>query len=338
MLRVYTIFSVLICWAVLTSGCLPEEAQVEVEGQVFVLAPDGDSVPLSLVRVRVFERDAMVAFLNRREEEIAARTEEMRGREEELRNRLAAAEEARDAMAERYRERLAEIEREAAELSEETDRRIDEYREQIRSNESFVIDLDGTPQAPEGIPSPEEYRAFQERRERWFSMSRAEREAWREVLMQQTGELVQAIETAREDRAERVGAWDAEVESLRAELGDSETEFAEAERELNEAVEAHSRYPSTATFFEDLPPATTEIRTDADGAFVLRLPEKPAVALLGLVDREVRGRREEHGWFVWVDPAAHTGRKVLLSNHNSISMGEDPADLLPGGDVGGQDR
>lgn len=328
------LFFPLVCWAVLGSACVREEAEVEVSGQVFVTGPQGESVPLSLVAVRGYERDSVAGFLERREEEIEVRKAEMRRREDELREAVDAAKEAREEAEAHYGQRHAAIERERAEFHEETSRRIESYEERIRNNETFIIDLDGTPQAPEGIPTREEYEAFRERRDRWFSMTRDEREAWREVLGQQIEDLAAAIEEVREERRKRVESWDDELAALSAEVEEREAAIAEAERALTRAVEARSGFPTVAEFFEGLPPAPAEVRTDANGEFALFLPESRRVALVALVDREIRGNRERHGWLLWVDPARQSRQRILLSNHNSILLDGSPEEVAPDRDSG----
>ena len=301
------------------SACAPEGDEVEVSGQVFLVLPDGDSQPLSLVTVRVFERSAMVRFMEEREEVIQDRIDRLAEREAERREKRDAAIAARDDAEVRYRERREEVALQTESLERETRRHIAEHRETIRKNENFMVDLAETPQPPEGIPTREEYRAFHERRELWFSMNRSEREAWQEALASQIENLEEAIETIQEEQTLRLRGWEEELGSLRADVEEHRTAVSAAEAALAETVAAREAFPSVFDFFQELPGFSDTLRTDANGEFGIKLPAGERKALLAMVDREIRGEREKHCWLIWIDPSRYDGRKLLLSNHNALT-------------------
>ncbi len=314
------ISGLLLSWVLVISACSPGGGEVEIEGQVFVTVPDGDSVPLSLVPVEVYDRDSIARFLEERDREIEERRgaleEAVAEREAELAAALREQERRAESLAGR-RESIA-VEREAflAGLSEE----LDEYRNKILANESFIIDLDATPQPPEGVPGREEFEAYRERLERWYSMRRSEREAWQEVLKRQNEELENAIDEARERRKTGLAAWDEELANLEDALNEAAAAVSDAEEALKQAKEEQRRYPSMGEYFAGLPNPEFKVRTDANGDFLLVLRANRQVAVVARVNREIRGEAEEHAWLLWLDPGRRQPGKVLMSNHNSISF------------------
>ncbi len=295
-----------------------------MSGQVFLMMPDGDSQLLSLVAVRVFDRSDMRRFLRDREEVIDARMGLLADREAEKKAQHDVAITAREEAEARLRQRRDEVAREREALERELGRRIADHRGSIRQNEAFIIDLTETPQPPEGIPTREEYQAFSERRERWFSMNRSEREAWREALGTQNRNLEQAIEAIEEELNAQLLRWEEELNSLRAELEARQAAEAEAEAPWREAVASREAFPTIFDFFQDLPEFTDMVRTDANGEFALNVSKGEQKAILAMVDREIQGNREKRCWLLWVDPARYDGRKLLLSNHNAITWDSRP--------------
>ncbi len=298
-----------------------------MEGQVFVVVPAGDSVPLSLVEVQVFERESISRFLEERETAVEEARKLLERKLEEGRAGLVAAREAREREIERIRARRAAIKEEKREFLEQVSDTIEDYRQRILANEAFIIDLDETPQAPEGIPTRQEFAAYSERLERWYSMARSEREAWQVVLKGQNEDLESAIAEQRAERAERLESWEVERKELAASIETHDEAVVAAERALREVEAERRSFPSVADYFEGLPNPELRVRTDANGEFTLVLSRNRPAALVARVNREIRGNREQHAWLLWLDPAKQEPGKILLSNHNSMDL-QDAAETL----------
>ena len=329
----YIFFGLILASLPFASACAPEGDEVEMSGQVFLVLPDGDSQPLSLVTVRLFERPAMVGFMEEREEAIQARMDQLADREAERREKRDAAIAARDEAEVRYRERREEVALQTESLERETRRRLAEHRDTIRRNEAFMVDLAETPQPPEGIPTREEFEAFRERRELWFSMNRSEREAWQEALASQIENLREMIETIQEEQTRRLRGWEEELAAMRADVEELRTAVSAAEEALAVSVAAREEFPSVFDFFQELPDFADKLRTDANGEFAVNLPAGERKALLAMVDREIRGEREQHCWLIWIDPSRHDGRKLLLSNHNALTWDSRTDASAPWGEL-----
>ncbi len=291
-------------------ACSPESPEAELAGQVFLHGGPGDSRPLSLVRIRAYDGGEMERYLEDREEALRDEREALIRGEEAAHEALS---EARAAL-EEQRELIARGERDAERERAETARRVRDRQERIRENEMLINELLEAPEVPEGIPTREEYQAFQQRREHWYSMTASERAAWREALEETNEELESDIEALSEREVREGEERAAALDGLRAGLEDYYAAVIEAEANLERAEVEREAFPSLAAVFRDLPEEIDQVRTDANGEFALRLPKNRRLALVALW----RDGERERGWLLWIDPAEQEGRRVLLSDHNAM--------------------
>lgn len=318
----------------LFSACEPlaEEVtkEVELEGQVFVVSADGESIPLSLVTVRVFERDSITRFLDEREAEIVERKEKLKKEIEEHEREVVEAKRRRREAVEEYRVVRTAIEQERKAYLDEVALRTERHEARIEGNETLIHELNEIPRPPDGVPTRAEFEAYQERRDRWYSMLAPEREIWREALVEQNEELARILENLEIEQEERIASWEEKEKSLIVAMEEYDEAIAEAERAVRELQERRARFPSVNEYFQGLPDPAFRVRTDANGEFLVVLPENRRMALVAQVNREIRDARENHTWFLWVDPAGDQRQKILLSNHNTLTLEEDFEDLLNG--------
>lgn len=308
--------------ALFIAGCQPQdEVEVDLQGQVFVVVPSGESVRLGSVQVMLYEERAIQAHLAKRERVIAQRQEELESAVAELGESLKAARASRREAEENYMKREARIREELAALVERAEAKAAGIARKMVINEEFITHVDVLPSAPPGIPTREEYAQYESRRAKWLAMDRAERQAWGEVLSSHNEELEAELEKMATDREEQVFAWADELQLLDEAIGAAREEEAEAEGSLRVAEESLAAIPSYSDFLAELPAPAREIRTDADGEFSIALPAGGRYAILARSERRMQGEERAFQWFIWTTAGETYPRRVLLSNHNVVSAG-----------------
>lgn len=305
------------------AGCQPPEAMREaadpspVTGQVFVVVGTGESMRLGSVQVQIFEEETIQAHIDEKDRAIATGRDELHERLAELEESASALAETKAKAEEAYRSREAEIRSELAQFIEQSEARTKFLQEEIASNSDFVAFKDSLPLPPPGIPSPEEYRLYDARREKWLTMNREERGAWVEVLTSLNAELTAEIKQLAAAREEKVFAFADELQGLDEKILAAEKSATEVDEAVEVVRKQLDETPDYAAYLEELPPSLRDVRTDADGEFSVQLPPGRRYVIFAQTERRLGEEWVKLRWFVRAGDG-QPGR-VLLSNHNLIT-------------------
>ena len=74
-------------------------------------------------------------------------------------------------------------------------------------------------------------------------------------------------------------------------------------------------------FFEGLPPAVAEGKTNAQGKFSILIPRRGRYGIVARATRELFKKTETYYWFVWVTFDGEPSRRVSLGNENIMGAG-----------------
>lgn len=310
-------------------GCAEPEGESSVEGQIFVVAPGGDNVPLGLVEVFFFEEGTITGFLAQRGREIEEKRQAIQTRLDLKEGELRDTVQARQGMREELQLLESDFIERRANLIEELDRMVESKTREIEGNKDFAEDMDVIPPPPEGAPSRAEFEAYEERRRKWLSMNREERMAWRAVLLQQNVDLQASIDERLQEGEEQMDRWDDTLAQIEIILENYDDAVLELEADIANLKHELGLFPTVEDYFEDLPVPLKKTRTDANGEFSVSLPSNRKTGLIATIRREVRERDEDHAWFLWVETAQGPHERMLLSNHNSLTeiSGGEPLSL-----------
>ena len=90
---------------------------------------------------------------------------------------------------------------------------------------------------------------------------------------------------------------------------------------LDLVLSKQSYFRSPEFYFAGLPAGIASTKTNADGAFHLRLPNRGRFALAAMASREVVGNKEAYYWMVWVSLDGEAEKHVMLANDNLTTSG-----------------
>lgn len=294
-----------------------EPSETAVAGQVFMVLPTSESLRLGSVRVQVFSEEQIQDHLKTRENELAARSD---SRRREVANLEKLAEEQRQeaARAERiYLQREREIRGELSAFLEEIEARVAEWREEIGANASFIKNKDTLPPAPEGIPTREESEAYEAHRRKWLSMTRAERDAWADALTVLNVGLEDKIESLHDARDEKIMAFGDELQALDLAVEAAQKAERETVSRMESLAEELARPFDYPDYLSGLPAPLRELRTDADGEFLVKLPPDRRYVVFAETGRRIGGEQQELQWLVQVSD--YPASRIVLSNHNLVT-------------------
>ena len=74
-------------------------------------------------------------------------------------------------------------------------------------------------------------------------------------------------------------------------------------------------------FFQDIPDPISSAQTDADGKFTLLMPRDGRYGVVARASRELNGKQETYGWFVWVSLGGDASKRLVLNNENIVGAG-----------------
>ncbi len=290
----------------------------DVTGQVFVVTPSGENMRLGSVRVQLFEEAAIEGHLRNAENAVEAERERLRARVAELEAEGEARKKAGAEADAVYRERETEIRAAVVSARKAVEERAEVINRQVAANEDFIAHVEVMPPPPPGIPSREVFKEYEERRAKWLSMSRADRQIWADAMVSLNEELRAELAQLEAKRAKQVDAWADELRELDLKIEAERRAAAEAEAGIAEVTGRIANLPVDEYFLRDLPEPLRDLRTDADGEFAAVLPAEKRYAIFARADRRIGGEEASFRWFVWVEPGHLDGRKIILSNHNLI--------------------
>jgi hypothetical protein len=300
------------------TACQPQQNQVEIAGQVFIVVPSGESMRLGSVEVLLFGDSAIAAHLKATEARIAQQQMTLGQRVAELEKELAIRQTALAEAEALYARRETEIRAELTAAVESAEAKARAITTKIASNKTFIVNADTVPAPPSGVPTREEFEEYSQRRTKWLSMSRTERQAWAQALTSMNGELEVSLQNLAAERDRQVYAWADELRAADEKIQSEGEAVGKAQAALAAAQEKLAPTPKHEAYLADLPKPLREIRTDADGEFTLTLPAGERYAIVARAERMIGGHPTEFRWFIWAAPG-QAGRKLLLSNHNVIT-------------------
>ncbi len=319
----------------LAGGCAQEPSpNPQLAGQVFVVLPDGANLRLGSVEVRVFDEESADRFIHDTHQRISGRKAELRDQLAELRAEVSRLGQLRVAAEMDLRRREAEVRAAAEELREQFEEGTGELRRRIEQNKLFIDNVESMPEAPPGIPTREAFQEFQERKNKWLSMNRAERRSWGEALKEVNNRLSTRLAEMEETLQHTVADWTEEIEALERRMERTRAEMAEAIGMAETFREEMAGFPDLADYLEHLPEPVAAARTDANGEFLLNLDRPGRHAVKARARRAVDGKPKEYVWFFWTEVEAQPAARLLFSNHNLITENfpENISLLPPDGD------
>jgi predicted GIY-YIG superfamily endonuclease len=130
--------------------------------------------------------------------------------------------------------------------------------------------------------------------------------------------IIQQIKVLEEEFKAAERKWKRRLtnEELFEKVNDAEKRLLAKKAELPR-LEAGLQFYYGGYWITDLPEHTQMAKTDADGAFILRL--KPGrYALVADAQRKVVDKTEEYYWLVWVEVKPEQKDRIFLSNDNLL--------------------
>jgi hypothetical protein len=307
------------------------EGDALATGQVFLIRPSGDSLRLGSVRVQLFDAETMSRHLVERGRSLALQQEELRARVAALEAEVDQALEDRDQADAAYREREAEIRISLGAYVEQQEARKATLQQGIESNRAFIDSVDSLPPPPDGVPSREENLAYEERRQKWLSMNRAERMNWGVVLSSLNADLEAEIRTLAAEREEKVFALSDELQALDLRIAEGDAAVRAAVAALAGTRQRLADFPQYGDYLSELPSPIEEGRTDADGEFAFTLRLDRSYVLFADAERVMGGETQYFTWLVRVNAGGGRPVRLVLSNHNLLGAeGAERVITLPG--------
>ena len=310
----------------LLAGCQPQSETIE--GQIFLLDPEGSSIPLPLVEIQIFPQKRVQEHLQRRMREWGEQKEHLADNIGEMKEGLAQIlgmredlERERQGLGERLEEERNQIERSFADQT-------GPLMVLFESNLELIERMDVGPRLPQGIPTQAEYEIFQQNLTRWQDKTSEQRQVWKRELIAENAQLREIILEREMERNQRVERLRQREENTDRALRRLEEQVLAMEAEVREAEEVLDQPPALERLLEGLVRPERIVHSDANGYFAVTLADLRDRAVLARVNRTVRGEPVAHTWLLWITPRQTSGERLLLSTHNSVS-GQIVEEWLP---------
>jgi hypothetical protein len=99
-------------------------------------------------------------------------------------------------------------------------------------------------------------------------------------------------------------------------------------RQLEDLQTRWQQLTSGEHFLQDLPPAISTAKTNADGAFTLAVPRNGRFGIVARASGDSREREEQtYLWVVWVSLDGEAAKRLVLNNDNVVGAGSPDSAL-----------
>lgn len=294
----------------------PEPAAVPpLTGQVFVIAPSGESIRLGSVRVQVFAEETIETHFREKERAVAREREELRARLVELEELASKQKDERVQAETAFSEREEAIRQKVGELKEALQEETESLQLQIDANSEFIAFSKEFPPPPKGIPSREEFEEYDRRRTKWMEMTPEERRTWVDVLTNLNAELIVRQKRLAAEMDEEIQSFTDELQVLDEKISAAGKAIATTAEKI-ERVKSDLNAPLEPTLLlSGLPAPLREVRTDAGGEFIVDLEPGRRYVVAAQAERRIHGEEAKYSWLVRVGGENGVSR-LLLSDHN----------------------